>query len=171
MAKIIAAKDQKVLDIGCGINKVPNTVGIDIDKNSHADIIHDLNVFPYPIADNTFDMVYAKHIIEHVDDPKGFLTEIHRVLKKGGRAFVETPHFSSYVAYSEPQHKLFYSYFLFTNLLRGINFKIIKQEITFYKTFRLFGIKFLANRNPRDYERFWTYLFPAENVTVLVEKN
>ena len=52
----------------------------------------------------------------------------------------------------------------------GIKFKILKQEITFYKTFRLVGIKALANKFPRDYERFWTYIFPAENVTVLVEK-
>ncbi len=59
-----------ILDIGCGINKIPDAVGMDIDPDSKADIIHDLNVFPYPINDNAFDRIYAKHIIEHLDDPQ-----------------------------------------------------------------------------------------------------
>jgi len=160
----------KILDVGCGPNKIPNSIGIDIDSESQADLIHDLNVYPYPIEENSFDKIYARHIIEHVDDPRGFLEEIYRILKPEGRVFVETPHFSSRVAYSEPQHKLFYSYFMFTNLLNGLNFKTIKQEITFYKTFRFFGIKSLANKCPDTYERFWTYMFPAENVTILLEK-
>ena len=170
MVKTVADKTKKTLDIGCGVNKVPNTVGMDIDPASHADIIHDLNVYPYPIAENSFDHVYATHIIEHLDDPKKFLQEIYRILKPGGRAFLATPHFSCYVAYAEPQHKLFYSYFMFTNMLSDMKFKVIRQEITFYKTFRACGIKWLANKFPRDYERFWTYMFPAENVTLLVEK-
>lgn len=161
---------EKILDLGCGIDKMPGAIGMDIDEKSKADIIHDFDVFPYPIGDNVFDKIYAKHIIEHLKDPKGFLKEIHRILKPGGTAFIETPHFSSYVAYSNHEHKLFYSYFLFTTLLTGINFKVLKQEITFHRSFRRVGIKYLANKNPLDYERFWTYLFPAENVTLLVQK-
>ena len=161
---------EKILDIGCGINKTPGAIGIDIDPKSHAAIIHDLNKYPYPIESNSFDKVFAKHIIEHLNDPGKFIEEIHRILKPGGTAFFETPHFSSYVAYSEPQHKFFFSYFMFTNLIRHLPFKVLKQEITFYKTFRFFGIKALANRFPRGYERFWTFIFPAENVVLLVEK-
>ena len=168
--RVMKESPPKILDIGCGCNKVPGSIGMDIDQNSHADIIHDLNKYPYPIDDNSLDKVFAKHIIEHLDDPKNFLQEIYRILKPRGTAFIETPHFSSHVAYSEPQHKLFYSYFMFRNLLVGINFRVIKQEITFYKTFRACGIKYWANRNPYSYERFWTYIFPAENVTLLVEK-
>lgn len=161
---------EKVLDIGCGNNKINGAIGLDIDKNTEADIIWDLNRYPYPIGDNEFDMVYAKHIIEHVNDPAEFLKEICRITKPNGTCFVETPHFSSYVAYSEPQHKRYFSYFMIDQILKNVPFKIIKREITFYKTFRLFGIKYLANKFPRDYERFWTYLFPAENVTILLKK-
>ena len=159
-----------ILDIGCGNRKIANTVGMDIDKESQADIIHDLNVYPYPIEDNAVDQIYAKHIIEHLDDPRGFLRELWRILKPGGTAFIETPHFSSYAAYSEPQHKLFYSYFMFPTLLKGLRFKVVKEELTFYKTYRLVGIKSLANKFPAAYEKFWTFIFPAENVTLLVEK-
>jgi len=163
-------KTNLILDIGCGTNKMADAIGIDIDPNSKADIIHDLNVYPYPVDSNAFDKIYAKHIIEHLDNPEGFLKEIYRILKPKGTAFLETPHFSSRVAYSEVQHKNFYSYFLFSNLLTGTKFKVIKQEITFYKSFRMIGIHYLANKTPDIYERFWTYIFPAENVKLLVEK-
>lgn len=160
----------KILDIGCSNNKVPGTIGIDINPNSMADIIHDLNQYPYPIETSSIDKIYAKHIIEHVDDPRKFIREIHRILKVGGDAFFETPHFSCRVAYSEPEHKLFYSYFMFNELLKGLRFKILRQQITFHKIFRSFGVCFLANRAPDTYERFWTYMFPAENVILHVQK-
>jgi len=162
--------DFKRLDIGCGNNKTPGSTYLDFDEIANPDILHDLNIFPYPIEDNSFDEIIAKHIIEHLDCPQKFIEELCRVCKPGGTIFIETPHFSNYVAYSEPQHKLFYSYFLLSNLVRPIPVKTIKQEITFYKTFRFVGISFLANKYPRTYERFWTYIFPAENVKILLQK-
>lgn len=161
---------EKILDIGCGNNKIKDAVGLDIDRNTQADIIWDLNKYPYPIEDGKFDKIYAKHIIEHVDDPIAFLKEAYRITKQGGTCFLETPHFSCYVAYSEPQHKRYFSYFMIDEILKKAPFKLIRREITFYKTFRFFGIKYLANKFPRNYERFWTYLFPAENITILLKK-
>lgn len=163
-------KEIKRLDIGCGGNKIPGSVYVDIDPGANPDILHDLNKFPYPMEDNSYDEIYAKHIIEHLDDPKGFMRELTRILKPGGTLFVETPHFSCRVAYSEPQHKLFFSYFMFNNLLQGLNLEVLQQKITFYKTFRAVGISHLANKDPDQYERFWTYIFPAENVTLLARK-
>ncbi len=159
-----------ILDIGCGINKVPDAVGLDIDSHSHADIIHDLNAYPYPIKDNEFNTIYAKHIIEHLDDPEGFIKEIYWILAPQGQVFIETPHFTSYVAYSEPQHKLPFSYFMLKNISDKIGFQSINISFTFYKTFRMVGIKALANRFPRNYERFWTYIFPAENLILTAVK-
>lgn len=164
------SEEPKILDVGCSRNKVPGTIGIDIDPASHADIIHDLNRVPYPIEEASIDKVYAKHIIEHVENPRAFIREIYRLLKPGGTAFFETPHFSSRVAYSEPEHKLFCSYFMFKELLKGLDVKVLRHEITFYKTFRFAGISWLANRNPDTYERFWTYMFPAENVILEFQK-
>lgn len=161
---------EKILDIGCGGNRVPNSIGIDIDPNVNPDIVHNLNHYPFPLESNKFDKIYAKHIIEHLDDPISFVKEIFRLLKPGGIAFIATPHFSSYVAYSEPQHKLFYSYFLLTNVSRGLNIKVLNQEITFFKFHRAIGLSFLINKFPRTYEKFWTFMIPAENVTIEFQK-
>ncbi len=98
------------------------------------------------------------------------MKELTRILKPGGTVYVETPHFSSRVAYSEPQHKLFFSYFMFNSIINGLNLEVVEQKITFYRTFRASGISYLANKNLDKYERFWTYIFPAENVILLARK-
>lgn len=43
------------------------------------------------IPDNSFDYVITFQVIEHIEDDKAFVTEIHRVLKKGGKLIVTTP--------------------------------------------------------------------------------
>ena len=59
---------------------------------------------------------------------------------------------------------------MFKNLISAGDFVIESIELTFYKTFRFFGIRFLANKFPEQYERFWTYLFPAECVIAKLKK-
>ncbi len=99
---------ERTLDIGCGKNKIPGALGLDIDAGLHPDILHDLNSYPYPIRDNAFNKIYAQHVTEHLDDPLKFSQECRRILKPGGSIFIETPHFSSRVAYFKPGHKRFF---------------------------------------------------------------
>ncbi|MEQ8905436.1 class I SAM-dependent methyltransferase [Ekhidna sp.] len=46
---------------------------------------------PFPFEDNTFDSIVTFQVIEHVKDDEGFIKEIHRVLKPGGKALITTP--------------------------------------------------------------------------------
>jgi SAM-dependent methyltransferase len=46
---------------------------------------------PIPFADESFDYVVSFQVIEHIDDDKEFVREIHRVLRKGGKFIVTTP--------------------------------------------------------------------------------
>lgn len=159
--------DQKVvLDFGCSENKVSQAFGVDINPGRRPDVVFDLNRFPYPIRDNSVDCVYAKHILEHLDDLYGVFREVHRILKNRGDFFIEVPHFTCRVAYSEPEHNRFFSYFMFDGLIQSIPCKVVRREITMHRSFRRVGIKWLANKAPDTYERFWAYLFPAENVRV-----
>ena len=84
---------KKVLDLGCSRRKIPGAIGVDISPDSQADVLHDLNKSPYPFSDNSFDEIFAKHIIEHLDKPEVLIKEIFRLLKPGGTAFIETPPF------------------------------------------------------------------------------
>ena len=77
--------DQKIkLDIGCGENKKPGFIGIDIDPSSGADII--APALSLPFTDETVDEVYSSHLVEHFypEEAQKFFNEIYRVLKKGG---------------------------------------------------------------------------------------
>lgn len=158
----------KILDIGCAKNKVKGAVGLDYDKNSDADIFHDVNK-PFPIESDSFDLIYCKHLLEHVDNPVNVIKEIYKVGRHGARIIIEVPHFSSHIAYSNLTHKRYFSFVLLNNLVSLISHKTLKKEITFYKTFRLTGISFFANKFKEGYERFWTYIFPVENLKFEIE--
>lgn len=41
-----------------------------------------------PVPDGTFDLAYARYLLEHVADPGAVLAEMRRVLRPGGRAAV-----------------------------------------------------------------------------------
>ncbi len=42
-------------------------------------------------AAGEFSLVHFSHVIEHIPDPRGFLSEVFRILAPGGRAVVVTP--------------------------------------------------------------------------------
>jgi len=50
------------------------------------------NHFP----DNSFDVILASHLIEHLNDPKTFLEETYRILKPNGVIFITTPDISGF---------------------------------------------------------------------------
>ncbi len=43
------------------------------------------------LADNSYDVVVSFQVIEHIEDDRSFLQEIHRVLRPGGTALLTTP--------------------------------------------------------------------------------
>ncbi len=51
----------------------------------------DLNTEPIPFESDFFDYIVASHIIEHLNDPLSFFQECMRVLKPGGKLYLEAP--------------------------------------------------------------------------------
>jgi SAM-dependent methyltransferase len=49
----------------------------------------DIEEIPYP--DNSFDLVFASHVLEYVKNDKKAINEIKRVLRPGGLAFLPVP--------------------------------------------------------------------------------
>ena len=46
---------------------------------------------PLPFADESFDVIVSFQVIEHIKRDKEFVSEVRRVLKKGGKFIVSTP--------------------------------------------------------------------------------
>jgi SAM-dependent methyltransferase len=99
----------KALDVGCGGRKLPGSAGMDILALPGVDIVHDVDVTPWPIKDGSYDLVFLNHALEHVKDVVKTMDEIHRVLKPGGRAVIQVPYFRSIDAYTDPTHKHFFT--------------------------------------------------------------
>ena len=95
----------KILDVGCGIHKQPGALGLDRNPASRADVLADLDRFPYPFADNSFDRVTAIHVIEHLADVIGAMEEFHRLVRAGGTVRIETPHYTDFSSFCDPTHK------------------------------------------------------------------
>jgi 2-polyprenyl-3-methyl-5-hydroxy-6-metoxy-1,4-benzoquinol methylase len=175
----------KILDLGCGKNKIKKegaiVIGVDIDSTSGADVIHDLNKFPYPFKDNEFDEIICFDILEHLQDIPSVMKELHRIGKNGALVKIRSPHFSSPYASLDPTHLRGFSIFSFDCFCKNkkiiphnINwelFLIKKRKIIFPKLTRTVGIliDFLANKFPLRYEQYFTFLFQAENIYLELE--
>lgn len=157
------------LNLGSRNDAEEGWMNLDIVNYPEVDIIWDLNKHPYPFKNNTIEEIKAIHIIEHLDNPKRFLQEIERILKKGGKALIITPHFSNgLLTWGELEHKRTFS----TNSINECdwNFKVEKRIIfgTFY---RVLGIEFLANRFSNIYEIYLAWIFPAKLLEFRLIKN
>lgn len=52
-----------------------------------------MDVHDIPFDEDTFDVLFCNHVLEHVNDDKKALSEIFRVLKRGGWAILQIPLF------------------------------------------------------------------------------
>lgn len=100
-----------VLNIGCGNRLIEGAVHHDrVKHRPEIDVVHDLNVLPWPFADKSFDKIVALAVLEHLDiDLVASLNECHRILRPGGQAVIKLPLQSGSNAYDDPTHRWFYT--------------------------------------------------------------
>lgn len=87
-----------------------------------------------PFRDATFDILTAKHTLEHVNSPTTAMKEIHRVLKPGGVAFIVVPDVAfRKAAHYQPdrlgwQHHVYYDVPTLTRGLTDAGFEICSTD-------------------------------------------
>ena len=97
----------KALDVGCGVGQVVarlteagfEAYGVDVSEPSIARAkkfcprceVYDGTRLPF--ADNFFDSAGALNVLEHVDQPEGFIQEVIRVVAPGGKVVISSPNF------------------------------------------------------------------------------
>lgn len=181
-----------IVELGPGdIKTYPNSIGIDIFKKDSVDFICDLTEgFPF-IEDNSIDLIYSSHFLEHIDNLDYFLKEINRVLKPGGKKVGVVPHFSNPYYYSDYTHKNFWGmytllYFskdkFFTRdvprYYNQIDFKINKVDLVFNSPFRgrnlfkkAFGLFVNSSRYTKElYEENLTGICQCYEIRFEIEK-
>ena len=173
----------KKLDLGCGKKKRDGFVGVDWSDRHNADVIHDLNNFPYPFDDSSIDLIYMDNVLEHLEKPVKVIEEIHRILKPAAEVIIIVPYFRSMWAFADPTHITFYTvnsfaYYDPTHIIckrydySNARFKV--QSISFNQElknsfFKKIIVKF-ANKFPNRYEYYLSHLLPLDDITFKLKK-
>lgn len=155
----------RILDVGCGLNKRPGAIGIDRNARTAADVICDLDQFPYPFRDSSFDELYATHVIEHVADVIRTMEEFHRLVRPGGRIHITTPHYTDFSSFCDPTHRWHLNSFSFRYFGPGhggfgyytaARLRERKVRVRLLALWRWFGFEWLVNAWPR-FRLFWEH--------------
>lgn len=167
----------RVLDLGSGPFPYPaqendDVVTVDIRPEAGPTVVHDLTVFPYPFDDNSFDVVYASHVLEHLPDNIRVMEEIYRVAKPAAKVVIRVPHYTGRSAWGDPTHIRAYSAHQFHYYSRqrrdrygDCDFQLVREELRHTRMWRGYfvskvlspTINFFANLNIRFCEKVWCY--------------
>lgn len=135
----------KILDLACGRGEYSEIFlenGMEVEKIDKDPVAAELNDKVLiadidkglPYSDNEFDWIFAKHIIEHVNDAEHLLKESYRVLKPGGKLLVMTQDwfFTYRIFFSNYEHKRPFTKDALKLVYTAYNFKDIHIE-NFYQ--------------------------------------
>ena len=110
--KNIAGIPPSILDIGCATgallaffrNRGWRVTGVEISPSAeYAKKERGLDIKNIPLEEinfpaNSFDVIHASHLIEHLNNPITFISETYRILKENGSIFITTPNISGFQA-------------------------------------------------------------------------
>jgi SAM-dependent methyltransferase len=155
----------RILDVGCGINKKAGAIGVDRNPASRADVIAELDHFPYPFRDSSFDGLQAVHVIEHLSDVLRSMEEFHRLVRGGGEVLIVTPHYTDFSSFCDPTHRWHLTSFSLRyfsendfgfGYYSGARFEEISVHVKLLALWRYLGFELAVNTWPR-FRRFWEY--------------
>jgi len=94
------------IDLGCGTQKKPGFLGVDIRSFEGVDVVLHAGRDPWPWSEGSVSEAHASHMVEHLSQPERchFFNELYRVLRVGAKATIVTPHWASNRAYGDPTH-------------------------------------------------------------------
>lgn len=164
-----------VLDFGCGKKKQePQALGFDRQPGSSADVLCDLQHFPWPVRDNAAGRIHLSHFLEHQPDILRAMAEVHRIGKPGAEVIVVTPHYSSPDSYTDPTHLFHLGYHSFDYLARDSfqdftynagGFHIVERRLGFGGNLLLDQVgRLIAGASIDFYEKHFAWIFPARNL-------
>jgi len=171
-------KQSKKLTIGCGKDIKEDFVNLDIVKLPGVDVVHNLNKYPWPFKDNTFEYIYCDNVLEHLEDIIKPIEEIWRISQNKGEAKIIVPIFPSVWSFCDPTHKSVYTFFTFNyfrpedslNYYTKARFKIKSRKIIFQKGLQ--PIQWIVNSTKftqKTWALFISHLVPAQFLEVSLE--
>jgi SAM-dependent methyltransferase len=126
-----------LLDFGCGnkpyevlFTNVTKYVGLDYEGEGHPHVNETVDVFyngsHIPFPDEYFNSVFSSEVFEHLFNAEELITEIGRVMKKGGKILITCPFVWS--EHELPADYARYTQFALKHLFEKHGFKILIQD-------------------------------------------
>src|SRR5258708_3710895 len=96
VSAVLEEKTYLKLNLGAGKSRMPGFLSVDSIPFDGLDVIADLTK-PWPWEENSVDEIHMSHVLEHFTgiERVHIFNEMHRVLIKGGKAVIITPHWAS----------------------------------------------------------------------------
>ncbi len=124
----------RLIDLGCGSvplfatyrDHVSENVCVDWANTSHKNdyLDHECDLSqPLPFPENEFDTLILSDVLEHIATPELLWREMHRILKPGAVAFVNTPFF--YWLHEEPHDYYRYTGFALRRFAEQSGFEVL----------------------------------------------
>jgi len=120
-----------VLDVGCGSLPYKSFsgpewiwTGLDVEGNPLADIWVATTDKTWDLPSESFDLVLCTEVLEHSKYPENILTEIHRVLKPGGKLILTTPFI--YPIHGAPSDYRRFTPHFYEDNLNGFELKVLR---------------------------------------------
>ncbi|MDD2772783.1 MAG: hypothetical protein PHP45_03700 [Elusimicrobiales bacterium] len=180
---VIPGKKNLKLNLGCGAVKKEGFLGVDWAAGGAADIVADLNSFPWPFEDSCCVEIIAEHLLEHIANPDAAMREIHRISAPDCVVKIITPHFSSYQSYGDMSHRMHASLSILLPYCKpdiswnsfgaagGALFVAEGRRLTFGSSPLGWPGRLLAFFSPEFYEKYFAFMFPCRNIEFTLKAN
>jgi SAM-dependent methyltransferase len=194
LEKRLLSKEGITVEIGSGKKRREASV-ITVDKvdleniDIVADIENGLAFFP----DKCVEHLYCRSVLEHIQNFEILLSEMLRILKDNGKAYIFVPHFSNPYFYSDYTHKRFfglYSFYYFVDpdkqlkrkvpvFYTDIRLEIISIRLSFKTPFwisrhlkKMFGLLVNSCRCMKEfYELHLSSLIPCDGIEIVLTRS
>ncbi|NWF70822.1 MAG: hypothetical protein HXY40_17190 [Chloroflexi bacterium] len=101
------------LHLGAGNEVLEGWINHDVAPLPGIDVVHDLEVFPYPFADSQFGSVRMINVLEHLSSTIKVMEELHRITRHDADVVIRVPYWNSRDMATDPTHKTAYSEYSF----------------------------------------------------------
>lgn len=91
------------VDLGCGKRKQEGFFGIDRFPMPEVDMLADIDL-GIPLQDNSVDMLFSSHFLEHARDLMFTMREIYRICKHGAQVCIIAPYNEQKLNIANPYH-------------------------------------------------------------------
>ncbi len=144
-------KDMKVISFGAGgsINTYIKSKGvklieIDIDKKRKPDLVLDITNLS-KIKSKSIDLVFCMEVLEHVKNPFKAVSELKRVLKKGGIIIASTPFV--FPIHDEPYDFFRYTRYGILELFKDFKLIELKERNSYLETIYVLFLRTMSIGN------------------------